>query len=151
MKKFFTKQTINNVMCWLIFGIILVSAPSLFHYAYRIIVGFQDDIMNYLPDLLLIVLAVSCNMINMLVNGEKCINYFFRWILGILMGFISIVCWFLFFIMRFNEDFKLNSNFIRIYSPYAFYISLFIIVINTVVGCIIEIYTAYKNNVKDLA
>ena len=138
------KKAINSVMCWLLFGIIFVTAPSLFHYAYRSIVGFNDNLADYLPDLLLVVASVCCNLINIVVDSEKSVKHLLRWIISICFGLIGIACWLLYALCRFVDDFGVDNKFIIDFAPNALGVSVIIIIINAVIGCIIEIVTAKK-------
>lgn len=92
---------IFRVMRWLIFGILLVVIPPMFTVWFKVIIGYKVNIIEYIPDLMLAVLSVSCNVISSCVDSSKRIDYLLRWILSILLGLISLACWGLFFCYSF--------------------------------------------------
>lgn len=139
------KSAINNIMRWLLFGILIVVVPPLFNVWFRIIVGLQTDFIEYIPDILLAVLAVCCNLINTCVDGEKKISHILRWILSIFFGLISAGCWGFFFIVRFVPKESINKYNYNNILKYSFYCATLIIIICGIIGIIIEINTA-KNS-----
>ncbi len=140
------KNTINNLMRWLLFGIFLVVAPPLFNVWFRIIVGLQTDFIDYIPDILLAVLAVCCNLINTCVDSEKKVSHLLRWILSIILGLISVGCWGFFFIVRFVPKEIINQYVYNNIFKKSLYFATFVIISCGIIGIIIELYTASKVN-----
>lgn len=132
------KNMIDNIMKWLVFGILLVVAPILYYCWYRIIAKLTIDLFQYIPDILIATLSVCCNLINICSDREKRVNYFLRWISCIALGMISIGCWGLFFLIKFNSEIIIENNVAEI----LLFILTFIILICMFIGFIIEIYTA---------
>lgn len=136
------KNAINNVMRWILFGVFLVVAPPLFNIWFRIIVGLQTDFIDYIPDILLAVLAVCCNLINTCIDSSKELSHLLRWVLGIILGIISVGCWGFFFIVRF-----VPKNYIKEYTydnilKECLYFATIVIVLCGIIGFFIEIHTA---------
>lgn len=148
------KYIINNIMRWLLFGVIIVASPPLFTSWYKTIVGRFVNYYDILPDILLIVLSICCNSINTCIDSTKKIAYLLRWIFCIILGFISVGCWGLYFIIYFGKEFLhklgldaiididsinlIDSNM----SEKLFYAFTIIIIICTFIGSIIEFRTA---------
>ena len=140
------KNTINNIMRWILFGVFLVVAPPILHVWFRIIVGLKTDFIEYIPDILLAVLAVCCNLINTCVDGGKKIAHLLRWILSIILGCISLVCWGFFFIIRFMPRNSIEEYVYNDILKHSFYCATFIIISCTFIGIVIELYTATNIN-----
>ena len=138
------KQTINNVMRWLLFGIFLIVAPPLYNVWYKIIIGFNVTFSEYIPDVLLALLSVSCNLMNCCIDTDKRIAYILRWILCIILGAISLWCWGLFYNIRFPKE-NLPEGYFENMSRNIFIVSTIIIICCAVIGVIVELYTAKKN------
>lgn len=139
------KNAINNFMRWLLFGIFLVVAPPLFNVWFRIIVGLQTDFVEYIPDILMAVLAVCCNLINTCVDSDKKIHYLLRWLLSIFLGFISAGCWGFFFIVRFVPKEIIDKYTYGNILEHCLYFATLVIISCGIIGIIIEVYTA-KNS-----
>lgn len=139
------KRAINNFMRWLLFGIFLVVAPPLFNVWFRIIVGLKTDYIQYIPDILLAILAVCCNLMNTCIDEEKKISHFIRWLLGLILGGISVCCWTFFFIIRFISEETINRYTYDSILKKSVYLGTFIIISCGIIGIAIEIYTA-KNS-----
>lgn len=139
-------QPVDNIMRWLLFGIFLVVAPPLFNVWYKIIIGFDIDFIEYIPDMLLAMLSVCCNLLNTFVDSDKRISRLLRWIFGILLGSISLGCWGFFFIIRFSipQNWLTNS-----FAETLFYFCTGVILSCALTGIIIEWHTVYKNNKND--
>lgn len=142
-----SNHAIDSIMRWIVFGIIIVVAPPLLNVWYRIIVGFYIDFIEYIPDMLLVMLSVSCNLLNTCVDGEKRIARWLRWILGIVLVGISFFCWGLFFAVRivsisewYSNDYYMN------FAKNLFYISSGVVLGCAIIGIVIEWYTVHKNN-----
>lgn len=139
------KSAINNFMRWLLFGIFIVVAPPLFNVWFRIIVELETDFIDYIPDILLAVLSVCCNLINTCVDGEKIISHFVRWFLGIVLGLISIGCWTFFFIIRFVPKETISRYIYDSILKNSIYFATLVIILCGLIGTIIEIHTAKKS------
>lgn len=124
---------IDNIMRWVLFGVLIVVAPPLFTCWFKIITGVNVNFVEYTPDMLLALLSVCCNLINTTIDSSKKVLRVLRWILGIILGIISIGCWGLFFVLRFN--FKPIENDI---ARLLFYWTSGIIAGCTIIGIIIE-------------
>lgn len=135
------RNKINNIMRWLIFGILIVVTPPLFNVWLRIIIGFNVNFIEYIPDILIVLLSVCCNMINTYVDGEKSVSYIERWIVGIIMGIISIGCWGLFFVVRIFSNY-INQDVLCKVAEYSFDFATFVIIACVILGIRIEINTA---------
>ena len=105
-----SKNKINNVMRWILFGVILIVAPPLFNAWYRIIVRVNVDFYEYIPDILLALLAVCLNLINTCIDSGKKINYLLRWIFSLICGVIAVGCWGFFFVIRFISRESVEEN-----------------------------------------
>lgn len=147
MQSINSKGIINCIMRWILFGVIIVVAPPLCNVIFRMVVGLNVDFVEYVPDMLLVVLSVCCNLINTCTDEEKRIAHILRWIFCIILGTISVFCWGLFFIVRFNISIISKTSF-KIMSKNLFYISLIIIISCVIIGIIIEIYTGQRNKCK---
>ena len=80
------KQQINNIMRWILFGVICTSLPTYLIIGYKIIVKLKFSYIDSVRDILLTVVAVCLNFLNMCVDNSKSIKYILRWILGIPAG-----------------------------------------------------------------
>ncbi len=127
---------IDNIMRWILFGVLLIVLPPLCNVWFKIIVGLNVTFVSYVPDMLLTVLSVCCNLINTCTDGTKKISHSLRWILGLSAGIIATVCWGLFFCIRFNLMLPIK------YADKIFYISSAIIFTCAIIGIIIEWYTS---------
>lgn len=134
------EYSINCIMRWIIFGVLIVVAPPLCNVLFRIVVRLKVDFVEYIPDILLAVLSVCCNLLNTCVDREKRMAYLLRWIIGVVLGMISLACWGLFFAIRFNNDFITKDAF-GIWAERIFYMASGIIIVCTLIGIGIEIYT----------
>lgn len=142
------KQLVISVMCWVMFGIFLVVAPSVFYYAYKIIVGlrFNDNrLLDYLPDILLAIVSVSCNFIYLIVDGNINTKYVTKVVLIVGTAVIGLFCWTLYFIVQFNQSLITNNTILEKMSPWILFISVVVIVINAITGCRL-ILSAEKGN-----
>ena len=143
---FKNRNAINSIMRWILFGVFIVVAPPLFNVWFKIIVGFNIDCFDCIPDVLMALLAVCCNLINTCVDGEKKINYLLRWLLCILLGIISLGCWGFFFVIRFVPKALIEEY---IYNDILIKLICFasgVIISCCVIGIIIELYTSLKSN-----
>lgn len=139
-QKIKSNYTVDCVMRWILFGILLVALPPLCTFGYRIIVGFHVNIKEYIPDTLVAVVSVCCNLLSTFVDSEKSISRIIRWLFGIILGVISIVYLGLFFVIRMYNKIELPySACINIY-----FVSIWILVGCAIIGTIIEIYTEKK-------
>lgn len=142
------KAIIENVMRWILFGIIAVVIPPIFRVLFKFIVGYNILFSEYLSDIILAVLAISCNLINICTDSSKNIKYLWRWILNTFCGIISVGCWGLFvFISVFLDEEINNGVCLERYEGVAkmiFCISTSIIAFCTVIGIIIEVNTFKK-------
>lgn len=139
-------QTINSVMRWLLFGIFLIVAPPLYNVWYKIIVGLNVTFTEYIPDVLLATLSVSCNLMNTCIDSKKEINYLLRWILCIILGIIALWCWGFFYNIRFLNE-NLSKNNFEEMSKQIFCVATIIIGVCAIIGIFIEIYTARKRKI----
>ncbi len=130
---------IDNIMRWILFGILIIVIPPLCNVWFRIIVGRTVNFVEYIPDILLTVLSVCCNLISTCTDGSKKIARFLRWIIGICAGTISVICWGLFFCVRFVQSIP------TMLADKIFYISSIIILFCAIIGIIIEWYTSAKS------
>lgn len=139
------KYAIDNIMRWLLFGIFLVVAPPLFNVWFKIIVGFDVNFIEYIPDMLLVMLSVCCNLINTCIDSDKKIAHCLRWILGVSLGIISMGCWGLFLAIRFShtQEWYIN-NYYKDLASKLFYFSSGVILVCAAIGSLIEWYTVYK-------
>lgn len=140
--------TIDSVMRWILFGVLIVVIPPLVNGWYRIIVGLEVEFSEYVPDMLLAVLSVSCNLLNTCVDAEKKIARILRWGLGIVFGIIALWCWGLFFVVRILPQDLLGQNYQENVSRTIFYFSTLVIIACAVIGIIIEVYTLKKANME---
>ena len=137
------KHLIDGIMRWFLFCVFLVAGPPLLHGWYKIIVGLTFNYVECVPDMLLVVLSVCCNLINICIDSEKKIAYILRWIFGIIFGTISFGCWGLFIAIRFLKENIISDNI----AHGLFLFSTVIILICSFVAIIIEFYTAKNNNI----
>lgn len=134
-----------QIMRWFLFGIVIVIIPPIYNVWYKMIIGYKLSFAEFVPDVILAVLSVSCNFINICIDSDKRIYYWLRWILCIVLGIISIGCYGLFFVIRFIID-KNENNYLILEknSQKLFYVSSIIIVVCFIIGVLIELITYIK-------
>lgn len=134
------KYGIDCAMRWILFGVLIVVGPPLATVFYRLIVGMEVDFVEYLPDMLLVVLSVCCNLINNCVDREKRVSYIWRWILCIVFGLIAVGCWGLFFVIRFNSRIT-SGDLFKYTAEKIFYYSIGLLFVCAFIGVLIEVHT----------
>lgn len=150
---------IDNIMKWLIFGIFIVVAPPFFNCLYRIIVRYNINYYEILPDVLLMVLSICCNLINITIDSKKNISRLMRWIICSILAVISLGCWGLYFLIYFSDIILkiLNINIDKLSKTVSsktlisneisctiIYTSIFIVLICAIIGLIIELKAIKK-------
>lgn len=151
------KYIANSILRWLLFTIILVAFPPVLNCLYRTIIGRYVNYYEVLPDVLLIVVSICCNLIGACFDGDKQINLFLRWLCGFIFSVISIGCWGLYLIIYFSKEILHKFNFDKLkdiesinlfddnMSKKLFDIFMIIIILCALIGSIIEFCTAKRN------
>lgn len=132
-----SKYIVDCVMRWIFLGILIVAVPPVGSCMYKIIVGFKINYIEYAPDALLVVVSVCCNLLNMIIDREKKINYIIRWAAGSILGIIGFLSLGLFWVIRTPKEILLSKETCK----YIYWFSLVILVLCFWVGIIIESYT----------
>lgn len=148
-----SKKIINGIMRWLLFGVFISALPPLFIGWFKTIVGRDVNYIEFLPDALLVVLSICCNLLNSCTDGTKAVFYILRWIFSILLGICAVICWGFYFGIYFSTDIlkKIGvrntegMSLIGNDTARCFFIaSTIIIVVCMFIGSIIEWRTAIK-------
>lgn len=135
-----SKRVINGIMRWLLFGIFIAALPPFLIGWFKTIVGRDVNYIDFLPDALLVVLSICCNLLNSCTDGTKAVFYILRWILSILLGICSAMCWGFYFGIYFGTDILIGNDTAR-----HFFIVLTVIIVFCIfIGSIIEWRTAIK-------
>ena len=137
------KQQINNIMRWILFGVICTSLPTYLIIGYKIIVKLKFSYIDSVRDILLTVVAVCLNFLNMCVDNSKSIKYILRWILGIPAGTLIFACWGLYLVVYFDIFHSVKQQ-VEDNMKILYYIALFIIAFCLFAGIIVEIVTNKK-------
>lgn len=131
------QYAIDFIMRWIVFGVIIVVGPPLLNVWIRIIIGFDVEFQKYLPDVLVAVLSVSCNLINTCSDSAKKIARILRWIICIVLAIISIGSLVLYCLVHF-EAFAISADVFEFF----FYFASWVIAGCTIIGIIIEWHSA---------
>lgn len=136
---------INNIMIWILFGVLLSVAPTFFLVGYKMIVGLTFSFIECMPDVLLAIIAVGCNFMNICINQEKKIAHILRWIFGIITGIVVMGCWGLYVIIYFFANNEKLVNNIENNMQTLFIVALVIIGVCLFIGAVIEFNTTKEN------
>ena len=98
------KPLYKKIIRWLWYGVFLSFVPYLMVILFFLIVGYKIDILNTLPDYLLVTFAVAVNALSMETDDEKEINSDIRSVfktLSVVTLFVTAI----FYFGIFNYDF----------------------------------------------
>lgn len=135
---------IDDIMKWLLFGVLLTISPPFFYYLYRIIVGFQINYRKIVPDVMLVILALSLSLLNMCIDYKKIMQRLVWWIGCCFFSLISVFCWGIYILHQFGikADTKNDSL--------IFYISIAVTAIYVILGIGLKCFVFFAERKKHL-
>lgn len=132
----YNKSLVNKIMHWILLGSLVVVAPFLYNILLNIIIGKTINVMDYLPDLYLVVVSVSCNIIYLVVDCKKKSLHIMQWVIGGIFGLIGLFCLIAYYSIRFNKDFISQYPEYVERAPFILCVLSIVIVLNVIVGSI---------------
>lgn len=143
----------DKVYRWIVFGVAVSLIPYLLTLLFNWIVGYDFNPSESMPDVLLITFAIGCNALSNEIYAFEGFPNILRKIFITLTSGSLIFCLGLYFTLFNNYGFlsestrnKLNLEMNRVY--FIFYVTIAIIIINTLLGLVIIVLEKIIKNKK---
>lgn len=118
----------DDIMKWVLFSVVFTISPPFFYYAYRMIVGYDINYQELVPDVMLVLLALSLNLLNQCIDYKKIIQRFLWWIGCCFFSLVAFFCWGIYIL----HEFEIKPK--NAYASQIFKISKWIVVFYFLVG-----------------